>query len=97
MKEISVWSPPPAQQFKEELPTHENGERGNRATRGSATVETNKNRATRGSATDGASKNRATRGSAAVGGPVAEARQEFRAAEARARLSAEEANGGRFS
>ena len=97
MKEISVWSPPPAQQFKEELPTHENGERGNRATRGSATVETNKNRAMRGSATDGASKNRATRGSAAVGGPVAEARQEFRAADARARLSAEEANGGRFS
>jgi len=97
VKEISVWSPPPAQQFKEELPTHENGERGNRATRGSATVETNKNRATRGSATDGASKNRATRGSAAVGGPVAEARQEFRAADARARLSAEEANGGRFS
>ena len=97
MKEISVWSPPPAQQFKEELPTHENGERGNRATRGSATVETNKNRATRGSAADGASKNRATRGSATVGGPVAGARQEFRAADARARLSAEEANGGRFS
>ena len=97
MKEISVWSPPPAQQFKEELPTRENGERGNRATRGSATVETNKNRATRGSATDGASKNRATRGSAAVGGPVAGARQEFRAADARARLSAEEADGGRFA
>jgi hypothetical protein len=97
VKEISVWSPPPAQQFKEELPTHENGERGNRATRGSATVETNKNRATRGSAADGASKNRATRGSATVGGPVAEARQEFRAADARARLSAEEANGGRIA
>ena len=97
MKEISVWSPPPAQQFKEELPTHENGERGNRATRGSATVETNKNRATRGSAADGASKNRATRSSATVGGPVAEARQEFRAADARARLSAEEADGGRFA
>jgi len=51
----------------------------------------NKNRATRGSATDGASKNRATRGSATDGGPVAEARQEFRAAGARARLSTEEA------
>ena len=64
---------------------------GNRATRGSATVGANKNRATRGSATDGASKNRTTRGSATVGGPVAEARQEFRAAGARARLSTEEA------
>jgi len=64
---------------------------GNRATRGSATVGANKNRATRGSATDGASKNRATRGSATVGGPVAEARQEFRAASARARLSPKEA------
>ena len=70
---------------------------GNRATRGSATVGANKNRATHGSATDGASKNRATRGSATVGGPVAEARQEFRAADARARLSAEEAGGGRFA
>jgi hypothetical protein len=50
----------------------------------------NKNRATRGSATGGASKNRATRGSA-TDGPVAEARQEFRAAGARARLSTEEA------
>ena len=64
---------------------------GNRATRGSATDGANKNRATRGSATDGASKNRATRGSATVGGPVAEARQEFRAAGARARLSPKEA------
>jgi hypothetical protein len=63
----------------------------NRATRGSATDEANKNRATRGSATDGASNNRATRGSATVGGPVAEARQEFRAAGARARLSPKEA------
>ena len=50
----------------------------------------NKNRATRGSATDGASKNRATRGSA-TGRPAAGARQEFREAGARARLSTEEA------
>jgi len=50
----------------------------------------NKNRATRGSATGGASKNRATRGSA-TGRPVAEARQGFRAAGARARLSTKEA------
>ena len=64
---------------------------GNRATRGSATNGANKSRATRGSAADGASKNRATRGSATNGGPVAETRQEFRAAGARARLSMEEA------
>ena len=69
-------SPPPAQQFKEELPTHENGERG---------------------ISGGASKNRATPGSGATGGQVEEARQESRAARARARLSAEEADGGRFS
>ncbi len=44
----------------------------------------------------GASKNRATRGSGATGGPVEEARQESRAARARARLSTEEADGGQF-
>ena len=44
----------------------------------------------------GASKNRATRGSSATGGPVEEARQESRAARARARLSTEEADGGQF-
>ena len=45
----------------------------------------------------GASKNRATRGSGATGGPVEEARQESRAASARARVSTEEADGGQFS
>ncbi len=44
----------------------------------------------------GAGKNRAMRGSGAPGGPVEEARQESRAARARARLSTEEANGGQF-
>ena len=44
----------------------------------------------------GASKNRATRGSGATGGSVEEARQESRAAGARARLSTEEADGGQF-
>ena len=43
----------------------------------------------------GAGKNRATRGSGATGGQVEKARQESRAA--RARLSTEEAGGGRFS
>ncbi len=45
----------------------------------------------------GASKNRATRGSGATGEQVEEARQESRAARARARLSTEEADGGQFS
>ena len=45
----------------------------------------------------GAGENRATRGNGATGWQVEEARQESRAARARARLSTEEADGGRFS